>query len=336
MAHVLHGNDKPLVSIIIPVYKVEAYLRKCLDSIKAQTYTNIEVLLVDDGSPDACGEICEEYAAQDARFRVIHQENQGLAASRNNAAPKAAGDYILFVDSDDFITPECVEYLLHLLQKYDADVAVGSYFYYYEGTPEPKWSGSGKIAELEPQEALIRMNYTDGFGATAWAKLYKKELVLAHPYPAGKLYEDLGTTYKIFCDAKKIVYGTRKVYYWLQRNGSIMHAQFDNRHLYGIQAVKEQYAYVKDRYPAVLPSVKARYVGKIMELMAIAFRSENSRESYALLRKELRYVSEILRDPRVKKTIKVRAVAAKAGYLSAKIVFNTHERMKKKIIGNNA
>lgn len=323
-----HETDKPLVSIIIPVYKVEAYIRKCLDSIKAQTYTNFEVLLVDDGSPDSSGEICEEYAAQDARFRVIHQENQGQSAARNHAAPEAAGDYIMFVDSDDFITPECVEYLVRLLKKYDADVSVGSFFYYYEGTPEPKWEGTGKIMELDAKEALIRMNYTEGLGAMPWAKLYKKELVLAHPYPVGVIYEDLATTYKIICDAKKVVLGTRKIYYWLQREGSTMRMQFDDRQLYGIQAVKDQYAYVAERMPEALQSVRVRYVGKIMELMAIAFRSENSRDSFDTLRKELRYEREVLHDKRAKKTLKLRLAAAKAGYLPAKLTFQAHERGK--------
>ncbi|MDE6784689.1 MAG: glycosyltransferase, partial [Ruminococcus sp.] len=288
----------PLISVIVPVYKVEKYIRKCLNSLQAQTYRNIEVLLVDDGSPDACGEICEAFARQDSRFRVIHQKNQGQAAARNNAVQEAAGEYIMFVDSDDFIVPECVDYLVRLLRKYNADVSVGGFYYYYEGTAVPTYRDTEKVFKMNAQEALIRMNYTQGFGAMPWAKLYKKELVLAHPFPVGVIYEDLATLYRIICDTKKVVFGTRKIYYWVQRQGSTMRMQFDERQLYGIQAVKDQYKYVKNRFPGALPSVKARYVGKIMELMAVAFHSENSRVYFVNLKKELRYVNEVLHDPR--------------------------------------
>ena len=323
------AGEKPLVSIIVPVYKVENYIQKCLDSLKAQTYEQIEVLLVDDGSPDASADICEKFAQTDSRFRVMHQENQGQAAARNHAVLEANGDWIMFVDSDDYVAPDCVKYLVSLVQKYQADISLGSFFYRYENTPEPVWDETGKVFEMTAQEALIRMNYSQGIGAMPWAKLFRKENVLAHPFPVGVIYEDLATTYKLFCDAKKVVFGTRRIYCWLQREGSTMHMKFDDRQLYGIQAVKDQYAYVQERFPEALPSVKARYVGKIIELMALALQS-GSKDAYRTLKNQLAYTKEALHDPKIKKTVKLRLIAAKMGYMPAKLVFSLHESMKKR------
>lgn len=119
----------PLISIIVPVYKVEAYLKKCVDSILAQTYQKYELILVDDGSPDRCGEICDQYARDCAAVRVIHQANQGQAAARNNGVKSSTGELITFIDSDDYVEPDYLEYLLGLLRRYNADIAVGGFCY---------------------------------------------------------------------------------------------------------------------------------------------------------------------------------------------------------------
>ena len=130
-----------MISIIIPVYKTEPYLRKCVDSVLAQTYTNLEVILVDDGSPDDCGKICDEYAAKDSRVKVIHKENGGLSSARNCGLDVATGKYIGFVDSDDWIDPDMYETLLGLLLRYDADIAEGSYRFFRP------WKSENKVLE---------------------------------------------------------------------------------------------------------------------------------------------------------------------------------------------
>ena len=126
------SKQKPLVSVIVPIYNVEQYLRRCIDSVLAQTYTNYELILVDDGSPDACGKICDEYAARNPKIKVIHQKNQGLSAARNNAVPKSNGEYITFIDSDDFVSKDYLQYLVSLIQKYDAQISAGGFVYQYE------------------------------------------------------------------------------------------------------------------------------------------------------------------------------------------------------------
>ena len=324
-------NSKTLVSVIIPVYKVEEYLRRCLDSVVAQTYKEIEVILVDDGSPDNCGKICDEYAEKYREFSVIHQMNQGLAAARNNAVKIAKGEFITFIDSDDFVEEDYVEYLLKIQEEYDADVVIGGYKYIYDGDKKPERSGQENTVRMSPEEALICMNYTKGFGATAWAKLYKKTSLLKYPYPPQKLYEDLATTYKIIGDAKTVVFGDRIIYYWVQRMGSIMHQQFDDRQMDGIEAAKAQLKYIENRFPVAIPAAKARYMGKVVELMGLAFHCKESKRYYKILKKEMVYYKDVMRDKSVKKTQKVRLASMKLGYYPAKILFLLHERVKKAI-----
>ena len=323
------------VSMIIPVYKVEKYLRQCLDSVVAQTYHNLEVILVDDGSPDRCGEICDEYARKYEQFRVIHQKNQGQAAARNHAVQLASGVFIVFVDSDDLIVADHVEHLVAIQQKYDADLVIAGGIYWYENTPLPTIPPPKDVDRIvSAEEALSRMNYNRGMGAMPWAKLYQRDLLLAHPYPEGRIYEYLATTYKIVGDSKRIAYSRQIIYYWRQREGSTMHMKFDERQMAGIDAAKEQLAYMQERYPSVVPAAKARYMGKIVELMGIAMNSENSREIYKRLRTIMYYYKDVMADPKMKKSQKVRLFAMKCGYPLTNIVFRMHDKLKENKLSN--
>lgn len=320
------------VSIIIPVYKVEKYLRKCLDSVIAQTYKNIEVILVEDGSPDNCGSICDEYAQKNPYIRVIHQENQGQAAARNNAVKLVTGEFVLFIDSDDFVEADCVEYLVTLQQKYNADVTIGGFKYLYEGNTVKPRNAKEQVIVMNAEEALIRINYGVGFGATPWAKLYKRELIRAYPFPVGQIYEDLATIYKILGDAETIVYGNRRIYYWLQREGSTMHLNFDERQMAGIEAAKNQLTYMKRKYPNVIQAAKVRYVGKIVEIMAIVLKSHNSNIMYNRLKKKMMFFRDVLLDRRVKSSLKLRMISIMCGYYPTKFVFFCHNFVKERML----
>ena len=329
-------EDKPLVSVIIPVYKVEKYLDRCVQSIIGQTYRNFEVFLVDDGSPDNCGQICDKYAAEYYCIHVIHQKNAGQGAARNRAAKLAKGEYISFIDSDDYIEPDYLEYLVSLIKKYNADVSIGGFGYLYEGnTPGKRKMENETECELSGEEALIRMNYNKGLGATPWAKLYRKELIIRYPFPEGQIYEDLATLYKIFCDSEKVVLGNRTIYYWVQRVGSTMRMGFDERQMAGIDAVKAQIEYVKEKCPAVLKSARYRYTAKAVELMAVCFNSGGDRDVFQRLRKHMNlYADEVLGDRQAKITMKLRIIGAKLGYYPAKAVFMLHENGKKRRFRN--
>ncbi len=325
-------GQNPLISIIVPVYKVEQYLDRCVRSIISQTYKNIEVFLVDDGSPDNCGKMCDEYAEKYLCINVIHQENGGQASARNNAVKLASGEYVLFIDSDDYVTDDHVEYLVKLIFKYQADIAIGGFRYLYEGKKIPEKCDVYKEYELTPSETLIKMNYGKGFGATPWAKLIKLKLVKKYPFTEGVVYEDLDTMYKIIGDANKIVFGERIIYYWIQRNESTMRSEFSTKQLYGIEAAKHQIDYVASNHPEALSAAKARYVAKVIELMSMVLKSENSKDNYINLKNQLLYTDDFLTDERVRKSQKIRCRAIQRGFGITKLTYKIHEFLKRRLI----
>ena len=315
----------------MPIYKVEKYLRRCIDSILAQTYKNIEVILVDDESPDKCGLICDEYAKKYPFVKVIHQKNMGLSGARNSGTKVAGGDYVTFVDSDDFVTPDYVEYLLSLITLYDADVSVARFVYQYDNKPMKECQKTEYSECLTPVQALSRMNYNQGFSVTAWAKLYKRELVLRYPYPVGRIYEDIATTYKIIGDSQRVAYGNQQIYYWIQRVESIMHASFNEKQYDGILSASEQLHYIREKFPEAEGAAKFRYAAKCVELMGASFQSSVGHQHFKRLRKyALPLTWDVIRDSNAKRSIKYRLLAMWLGFLPAKLVFWLHEVMKQR------
>ncbi|MGN0191159.1 MAG: glycosyltransferase family 2 protein, partial [Candidatus Cryptobacteroides sp.] len=192
---------KPLISIVVPVYNVENYLRDCLDSVCAQTLTDWEMILVDDGSTDGSGDICDEYAASDSRIRVVHKENTGQADSRNIAISMAQADYIGFVDSDDWIEPQMYETLYRVMVENDADISICSYFFNYVNR-EKAYSFSGETLIMSGNEAMEEILEDKRLHSYLWDKLFKKEMI-CEPLPKSYFYEDHSTLFKWFVNAKK-------------------------------------------------------------------------------------------------------------------------------------
>ena len=165
---------QPLISIVIPVYKVEKYLERCILSIINQNYSNLEIILVDDGSPDDCGLICDNWAKIDNRIRVIHKENGGLSDARNAGIKIATGEFITFIDSDDYVLDNYIEYLLELIFKYNADIAICNFHQLFEETNRKVFVG-GKVEKIfNSEEAIETMLYDRDFYTCAWGKLYRK------------------------------------------------------------------------------------------------------------------------------------------------------------------
>ena len=209
------------ISIIVPVYKVEKYLSKCIESILAQTFQDFELILVDDGSPDLCGDICEEYALKDSRIKVLHKENGGLSDARNAGIELAQGEYLAFIDSDDYVAPDMYETLYSLAQEYQAEIAVCNAVLVDE-TVEPVYKDSSELYVMKSEEALKQMIFNRLFAVNAWNKIYRRELFSGIRYPKGMLYEDFATTYKLIDRCKSIVYTPSQKYAYVQRAGSIM------------------------------------------------------------------------------------------------------------------
>lgn len=236
-----------IISIIIPVYKVEDYIHRCIDSVLIQTYNNIEIILVDDGSPDRCGEICESYAERDKRIKVIHKKNGGLSDARNAGMNIAIGKYITFIDSDDWIVDDYIERLYNLLIIKGADISACN-FIRTETEALELSNIQNTIYEFSNIQALENLcgEFYEQL-TVSWGKLYKTELFNEIWFPVGKIHEDEFTTYKVLYNADKIVYTTEPLLYYWQRPDSIMGTGFKlNNRLHAIEALQERVSFFED------------------------------------------------------------------------------------------
>lgn len=259
--------QEELISVIVPVYKVEKYIRKCVESIINQTYKNLEIILVDDGSPDACGDICEEYAKSDKRIIVLHQNNQGVSVARNNGLKRCNGKYVTFVDSDDYIADRYCDSLYNLLVKYNSDISICAEEYVRVDCldnlikmPRPFKSFNGEI-EMNKVEALECVLNQEHFDFSPWGKLYRREILNDIEFPQNYLYEDQGTIYKFFINSNKISFTSKRLYYYLQREGSILHTITDSKRFWnGVKMLEQQHADVIKDYPQLLKAANSRLI----------------------------------------------------------------------------
>lgn len=228
------------ISVIVPIYRVEKYLPACIDSILNQTFTDFELILVDDGSPDRCPEICDETAKRDARVRVIHQANQGLSAARNAGIEAARGAWLSFVDSDDYIAPQFYEKLYQTAQRTDADCVMCS-VQNVDESGKPIDSALMRVADevKTGQEVLQKIGRDDVTPyLTAWNKLYRRKLFNTLRYPAGRQNEDVFVFAELFCQVQRAVCVAEPLYFYRKRIGSIMNSVVTLRNL------DEMWAYV--------------------------------------------------------------------------------------------
>ena len=254
-----------LVSIIVPVYRVEQYLPRCVDSILAQTYRDFELILVDDGSPDACPQLCDAYAAQDSRVRVIHKENGGLSDARNAGTQQASGESILFIDSDDWVHPDAVSFLVRAREESGAQIAVSDW-YYAKAYAAPQTAAYATPEVMEGQAAVEQMLYQKSFTTCAWGKLYPRAVAQQFLYPVGKNCEDLFTTYKMLCAVQKVAYVQLPLYAYFQRPDSIMGTAYSEKNLDQLDAVDEIAAFAKEQCPALEKAAAARRFSSYCQL----------------------------------------------------------------------
>ncbi|MBR3263981.1 glycosyltransferase family 2 protein [Candidatus Saccharibacteria bacterium] len=250
--------ETPLITIIVPVYNVSQFLAACLDSLKKQSYPKCEFLLIDDGSTDGSGVMCDEFARTDSRTRVIHQENQGLSGARNRGIHEAKGEYITFVDSDDTVTPDYISYLYSLIRKYQATISIcglkeitlkNEAIYYSAEYPEKAMS---------TEETLGRMLREEGFTVVAYAKLYHKNLWQNVEFPAGVLHEDLGTTYRIIEKSPRIAFGPEAKYVYKKRESSISSSDFSEKKLDIISLTDTMCSEIESKFPYLINTVNLR------------------------------------------------------------------------------
>lgn len=258
-----------MISVIVPIYNVEPYLIRCIKSIQNQTYTNIEIILVDDGSPDQCGQICEEFAKQDKRICVVHKENGGLSDARNAGLEVAKGEYIAFVDSDDYIASDFLETLYNHLLETESDVALCAYQVVTGDELSIDKKEKTPVYVYNRNQLLMNLydaNHEDAtFFIVAWNKLYKRSLWEQVRFPKGKIHEDEATTYQIFDLCKKGVYVKVPLYGYFSSDSSITRDAFSIKRLQWMDALNDRIAYFErlNEEQLVACSIRARADGAI-------------------------------------------------------------------------
>lgn len=239
-----------LVSVIVPIYKVEHFLPRCIDSILNQKHKDFELILVDDGSPDQCSVICDQYAQRDDRIRVIHKKNGGLSDARNAGLKIATGKFIAFVDSDDWVASDYLSSMLEVLQETESDICECGVLRTTGNTNAQ--SDTRDITEVYDTEAALKQLICDGvFHQYVWNKLYKRNCIEGISFPVGKTNEDEFWTYRVFGHAHKIAKLNKVLYYYFQREGSIMSVGYNLKRLDALEAKQQRQTYVELYYPTL-------------------------------------------------------------------------------------
>lgn len=293
----------PKISVIVPVYKVEPYLRRCIDSILAQTYTDFELILVDDGSPDNCGKICDEYAGRDDRIHVIHQENSGLSAARNAGIDRAFvssdSQWLTFIDSDDWVHSEYLERLYNAAVEHNVAVSVCGYAE-TDGDEPDIAKADMKPQMWTPEDFYVEHNIN---AIIAWGKLYLKDLFQKIQYPVGKLHEDEYVTHEVLFQCKEIIVIDSPLYNYFINLEGITKSPWSVKRLDVLPAIKNQMEYMKQhnyRHAYIIAAQK--YAIYIVDSI---FKLQNSKyNDMSLSKKMLKELRKVIVDPKNKITIK--------------------------------
>ncbi len=249
-----------LISVIVPIYKVEQYLDQCIKSIVNQTYRSIEIILVDDGSPDRCPEICDSWAVKDPRIRVIHMENGGVSRARNAGMDISSGSYVCFIDSDDFIEPEFVEYLYRAICETGSDISKCDY-HRFSDPSEPYYDNKGMSSPVirTGEEALHNFTQILKPNYMVWNKLYRRELAENEPFLDGRQAQDVLFSCRIFGKCKSIACIENVLYHWRIREGSATFG-FIRQRLDAIETFWLSIKYLEENYPQFLKDLKNNYI----------------------------------------------------------------------------
>ena len=273
-----------MVSLIIPVYNVEKYLPQCLDSVITQTYHDLEIILVDDGSTDKSGTICDEYARRDERIKVYHTANHGLSAARNYGLDRATGEYIAFLDSDDWFSLDAIQTFLTTARETNADIVACRYYVEYVGMtteyPEPL-----ELFIAEGDAVLASLVLERKVNNAAWNKLYRASLFEAVRYPVGRIYEDVATTWHLFSRCDRLAYITSCLIHYRKRKNSLSY-------IHSLQSLTDYWVAFKERFDALSPLSEAYYqrtltdcitaIGRAWRWVASCTFAEKDRQSLPL------------------------------------------------------
>lgn len=299
------------VAIIVPVYNAEKFLKYSVESMINQTYRNLEIILVNDGSTDKSGLLCDEYAQKDSRVKVIHVDNGGQSRARNIGVKNATADWIVFLDSDDYYEKITVEYLVALRDKFNADMAATTVVEVrnYEVKDVLDRVDLEGATVLDRETALEEMFYGNIVGTHPGGKLYKKELLEKYPFPEGLYYEDLAIAYEHINSCEKIAVGKHNLYKYYRRTGSIVNSKFNPKILDFFKAMDLNFDYIKRDFPnnsSMRTAANSRYVLNGLHVVNAMLKSNMTTELKKQRKDFSKYWKDVIKNPRVIKKNKVK------------------------------
>ena len=320
-------NEK--VSIIVPIYNVEKYIRKCIESIIAQTYTNIEIILLDDGSPDNSGKICDEYKEKDNRIIVVHKNNTGVSSTRNEGLKIASGEYITFIDADDYIETDMIEILYKALKEYEAEISICGTNDLNENYDLVKRSKCKQIIEMNNKDALKELLNEKVFTCVCWGKLYRKYLFENIKFnEKTKIAEDLEVLYRILDSCKKVVYIPENKYNYILRKNSATKEKFNKDWIREIEISKEILDFIEKKYNNIYEYAAKRYVRINMTCIYKILNSTCNLEDILNLRKNIKpYYKYYIKSKYVSNKNKIKLIII---LINPKILINLYKLKKRK------
>ncbi|MDD7267806.1 MAG: glycosyltransferase family 2 protein [Lachnospiraceae bacterium] len=322
------------VSIVIPVYNVEVWLERCLDSVLQQTYRELEIIMVNDGATDHSEEICRRYLEQDDRLRYVYQENQGLSAARNRGQQEATGDYVIFIDSDDYIHPDMIALLVDRAESSGAEVTVCGIMNVYQNSSTPQYQDTEFEAACDKEDFLRWYLVGDRVPGSICNKLLKKSLTDKLAFPVGKIYEDANYTFDLVRLANSFYVTTRPYYYYFHRSNSITTSAYSPKMLECIRVYREFAAWIKAQYPQLRTEAAFRLHYAYFVVFDAMLRSPDFRQftEYRTVRDHLkRYAMSISRNHFFAKGRRISALALRIGVPLYRILLKLETHKNKKI-----
>lgn len=323
-------DNKILVSIVVPIYNVENYIEKCLISLKNQTYNDIEIILVDDGSTDNSSIICSKFVNEDSRFKYFKKENGGLSDARNYGIKKCKGEFFTFIDSDDYVDFDYVEYLLNLCLSSNTLMGVAQHRVVFDKKTIDFGNNHKKDEVLSGVNCIERMLYRDVLDTSAWGKIYHKSLFANIQYPVGKHYEDIATTYKFFLAAKNVCVGYESKYSYIYRTNSIVNRSFNMKKMELIEMTDMMADDVLNHIEGLDSAVMARRayarISVINQMIKVKGQKKTRKELISFIRKNKKV---LLNNDKISKTDKIAFRLVCFNYCIYAATWNVFRRIKK-------
>ena len=323
-------TDSPLISVVIPLYNVDRYLSRCLDSVVAQTYKNLEILLIDDGSTDRGPSICDEYATKDSRIVVVHKENGGLSDARNKGIDKMTGAYVTFIDSDDYVDEDYVETLYNMIAEDNTKLSICSHRVLYD-TGKIIEKATGERSVLDSKTVLERILYDEGIDLSSWAKLYSSELFMDVRFPVGRVFEDSATTYKLVDLCDRVSLNSVSKYNYMIRSNSISTSKFTSKKMDLITATDEMTAYIAGKFPDLQKACDRRLMYAYLSTLSQLVKDKSKHKEESVL---MNYINSnkkrVLKDRRIPKRDRVALYSLFGGIRSYRIVWKLYSKISRR------